>query len=273
MGFRFRKSVNLGPLRVNLSKSGVGYSVGGKGFRVTKKAKGGYRTTASVPGTGLSYVKEYGGGSKRNEKMISNTSYPQARPPKKPFPWGWVLFGFFILSALVFIKSWAAPFMFMAAILVLPKGPIAQFARNDKKFKVAQVLVILFCAIVGASLIPDTTGNTLPTNASSSYSIASISSSSTISSPSASTAVSSSAVASESISSSDTVIVPVTPAPTIEPTPSPATEPQTNMVWIAGSGDGTKYHSKSGCSSMKNPVQISLSDAQARGYTACARCH
>ena len=34
MGFYYRKSVNLGPFRVNLSKSGVGYSVGGRGFRV-----------------------------------------------------------------------------------------------------------------------------------------------------------------------------------------------------------------------------------------------
>ena len=32
MGFFYRKSVNFGPFRVNLSKSGVGYSVGGKGF-------------------------------------------------------------------------------------------------------------------------------------------------------------------------------------------------------------------------------------------------
>jgi hypothetical protein len=32
MGFFYRKSVNLGPFRVNLSKSGVGYSVGGKGL-------------------------------------------------------------------------------------------------------------------------------------------------------------------------------------------------------------------------------------------------
>jgi hypothetical protein len=30
MGFYYRKSVNLGPFRVNLSKSGVGYSVGGQ---------------------------------------------------------------------------------------------------------------------------------------------------------------------------------------------------------------------------------------------------
>lgn len=40
MGFRFRKSINLGKgFRINLSKSGIGYSVGGKGFRLTKKAK------------------------------------------------------------------------------------------------------------------------------------------------------------------------------------------------------------------------------------------
>lgn len=58
MGFRFRKSIKAGPVRINLSKSGVGYSIGGKGFRYTKKANGGTRTTYSVPGTGLSYVNE-----------------------------------------------------------------------------------------------------------------------------------------------------------------------------------------------------------------------
>jgi len=40
MGFYYRKSVNLGPFRVNLSKSGVGYSVGGRGFRVGTSARG-----------------------------------------------------------------------------------------------------------------------------------------------------------------------------------------------------------------------------------------
>lgn len=38
MGFRFRKSINMGPFRVNLSKSGIGYGVGGKGARYTKTA-------------------------------------------------------------------------------------------------------------------------------------------------------------------------------------------------------------------------------------------
>lgn len=38
MGFNFRKSIKIGPARVNISKSGVGYSVGAKGFRYTKRA-------------------------------------------------------------------------------------------------------------------------------------------------------------------------------------------------------------------------------------------
>lgn len=59
MGIRYRKSFKLGPLRINLSKSGVGYSVGNKFYRVTKKANGGMRTTATLPGTGISDVKEY----------------------------------------------------------------------------------------------------------------------------------------------------------------------------------------------------------------------
>lgn len=59
MGIRYRKSFKFGPLRINLSKSGVGYSVGNKFYRVTKKADGGMRTTATLPGTGISDVKDY----------------------------------------------------------------------------------------------------------------------------------------------------------------------------------------------------------------------
>jgi len=53
MAWRFRKSLKLGPVRVNLSKSGVGYSIGGRGFRVGQDAKGRSYTAASIPGTGL----------------------------------------------------------------------------------------------------------------------------------------------------------------------------------------------------------------------------
>ena len=62
MGFRFRKSISLGKhFKINLSKSGVGFSAGVKGFRVTRTANGKIRKTVTVPGTGISYVDESNG--------------------------------------------------------------------------------------------------------------------------------------------------------------------------------------------------------------------
>ena len=49
------------------------------------------------------------------------------------------------------------------------------------------------------------------------------------------------------------------------------TEAQETMVWIPQSG--SKYHSRSGCSNMKNPSQVTLSQAEAWGYTPCKKCH
>lgn len=75
MGFRFRKSVNFGGFRINLSKTGIGYSFGVPGFRWTKLANGRTRTTASIPGTGLSYVKE-----NSRQKSAKQTTVPQLMP-------------------------------------------------------------------------------------------------------------------------------------------------------------------------------------------------
>ena len=59
MGLRFRKTINLGGgARINISKSGIGGSVGVKGARITKTADGKTRKTFSVPGTGVSHISE-----------------------------------------------------------------------------------------------------------------------------------------------------------------------------------------------------------------------
>jgi hypothetical protein len=55
MGFYYRKSISLGPFRVNLGKSGIGYSVGTRGFRTGLSSRGRRYTTFSVPGTGMGY--------------------------------------------------------------------------------------------------------------------------------------------------------------------------------------------------------------------------
>ena len=68
MGIRFRKSINLGGgFRINLSKSGVGYSWGIPGYRITKTANGRSRKTYSIPGTGVSYVDEKHSTKRKNE--------------------------------------------------------------------------------------------------------------------------------------------------------------------------------------------------------------
>ncbi|WP_243343913.1 DUF4236 domain-containing protein [Anaerococcus sp. AGMB09787] len=77
MGIRFRKSINLGKgFRINMSKSGPGLSWGGKGFRLTRTAKGNIRTTASIPGTGFSYQKEFKNPlrAKKNKEARKETS-------------------------------------------------------------------------------------------------------------------------------------------------------------------------------------------------------
>lgn len=47
----------------------------------------------------------------------------------------------------------------------------------------------------------------------------------------------------------------------------------TATVWIASSGNGYAYHARSTCGNMKKSTPISLSDAQARGYTPCKKCY
>jgi hypothetical protein len=45
-----------------------------------------------------------------------------------------------------------------------------------------------------------------------------------------------------------------------------------NLVWIPTNG-GTKYHSTSSCSNMKDPMQVTKEHAEANGFTPCKRCH
>ena len=62
MGFRFRRSARLGPLRFNFSKGGLSsISVGGRGasFNIPVNRSGGPRSTVGLPGTGLSWSVEH----------------------------------------------------------------------------------------------------------------------------------------------------------------------------------------------------------------------
>lgn len=48
-------------------------------------------------------------------------------------------------------------------------------------------------------------------------------------------------------------------------------ENQSNTVWVTEKGK--KYHSKSTCSGMKSPIEISKEQAEQQGYEPCKRCY
>ena len=88
MGFRFQKRINLGGgLRLNLSKRGVGVSSGVKGFRVGIGPRG-TRTTASIPGTGMSWVSQSSGKPKQSKQPKQSVeNYEYTRADKRLFCW------------------------------------------------------------------------------------------------------------------------------------------------------------------------------------------
>ena len=89
MGIRFRKSVNFGPFRATISKSGISYSAGVAGARVTKRADGRIQTTAGIPGTGAYYTETH------------KTAETYEKPKKRVFPK--ILIGAVILILLISI--------------------------------------------------------------------------------------------------------------------------------------------------------------------------
>ena len=299
MGFRFRKSVNLGPLRVNFSKSGVGYSVGGKGFRATKKAGGGFRTTASIPGTGISYVRDYPTSGKK--KASGSTASPspsgnsnQATPPsggKKRRKWPYVV----------------------AAVLVV--GMIGSCIQNDDTDQVSgggftsQVSSSISTsepeapAITSLSLdcdqaiemdvkdtqsIPvlvvkegaDTTDVEFTSSDPNVLTFTPQDDNGTlvgVATPKAEGTAEISVFADDVKSQVVTITVIDSERIAAEEAAKKAAEEvaaqqaQEEMVWIPQSG--SKYHSKSTCSGMNNPTQVPISTAKAQGYEACKRCY
>ncbi len=84
MGWFFRKSWNIGKLfRVNLSKRGIGYSVGLPGFRIGTGPRGDY-VSGGIPGTGIGYRKYFG--KRRAKPGGSTTPVPDIEPTAMDTP-------------------------------------------------------------------------------------------------------------------------------------------------------------------------------------------
>lgn len=73
MGMRYRKSIGLGKgVRLNVGKGSLGISAGVKGAHVSVNSKRGVTTSVGAPGTGVSYSKTTGWGSKSKAGSTSD---------------------------------------------------------------------------------------------------------------------------------------------------------------------------------------------------------
>ena len=86
MGFRLHRSIKILPgLRMNFSKSGIGFSAGVKGYHVSSSPNGRSRRTISIPGTGMSWISY--GSSKQSTNAAAagrSTAAAPASPPRRP---------------------------------------------------------------------------------------------------------------------------------------------------------------------------------------------
>lgn len=308
MGFRYRKSIKLGGARLNLSKSGIGYSVGTKGFRVTKKAGGGTRTTTSIPGTGISYVKD----SKTKKRWINmktdnvigpTTDYSSdygkhkdnnSRPVTKTeliLAWFLGFFGahkfyrkkygmgiLYIFTFGLFVIGWLGD-----AISLTLQYFSAQKGRTiGKPQKVCSYIAALLCVSVLGSCGSNNPTPAAPETEPTIVTIAAETTEETEATTETTNAPSVDTQSTTVLTAPETTAptVPETTVPTVPETAAPTSapvyvepvQPQEEMVWIPTNG-GTKYHSRSSCSNMDNPQQVTVSQAESRGFTPCKKCH
>ena len=73
MGFLFRRSIRIGPVRLNISRRGIGASIGVRGLRTGVSSTGRRYTRVSLPGTGLGYEH-------------THQASPEAEPRPEPSP-------------------------------------------------------------------------------------------------------------------------------------------------------------------------------------------
>ena len=135
MGMRFRRSTKIGPFRINASKSGVGWSVGGKSVRYTQKANGGTRVTVNTPVKGVYATKDF------SAKQTQRNAAPQPSKSNKPGCLTWI--AFLIVAAIavyLLIDFFKAGPLAIAIVLVAVAlvAYLAYMVRKESKAESAQ---------------------------------------------------------------------------------------------------------------------------------------
>lgn len=214
----------------------------------------------------------------------------------------WIAAGFFLISALVFIPSFASVLLLAAAVLTAPLPVLDELVRSRLRLnKTARIAIVTIIFFAGAMISPTaetsrsnaiSPGRTTTSQTRPSVTQAAVSTGETevqqeeATEDTADADVVDETPAQESATETETESAPANATPAQETagasaTPSapvqqePAyTEPEPNTqgytVYITETGE--KYH-RAGCRHLKDSeIAIDVNTAIARGYTACKTC-
>lgn len=250
MGLRLRKSIKLGNARIDLSKSGVGYSYGVKGLRKGVGPTGRTRTTASIPGTGISYVSEGKGGRQKVQ-----------RTPKTPF----------------FSRAWV---MWTALVLLAPLGIFLLYRQHPEWDKRRKITISAIFAALWLILLIAGSAET-PEDAQEPVARAQIVEAAPQEDPESSERVEPEAPSEAPVTSDAPAVIPAsdfTPTTATGNSSGDKSAPaQTGHAYV-GSIESDTYHYPS-CRWVKNILPENLigwdtvEDAQTAGYSPCGTCN
>ena len=201
---------------------------------------------------------------------------------------------FMFLFALAFMPSFSSVIFLVLGVLLLPIAKWQDFLRTyvNRKIKtiVSVVLFVVALAVTPAAETPDDTRTVISTDApeatledttvalpteerttAESTTEEITTEEITTEEPTTEEATTEELTTEEVTTEEPTTEAPTTEAPTTQAPTTEAEPEQETMVWI--SKTGKKYHSNPNCSNMKNPSQITLSEALSRGKEACSKCY
>lgn len=123
MAWNFRRSIKLGPVRVNLSRSGVGASIGVKGYRKGIDANGREYTHTSIPGTGI-YNRSYNKKPRLDDADLNSNEYKRLNGTGR-FAIALILGAFFFI--------WVAGESFWFAFVICAGAAVLSGAFSNQK--------------------------------------------------------------------------------------------------------------------------------------------
>lgn len=258
MGLRFKKSVKIAPgVKLNLNKKSASVTLGTKGAHYTVNTKGKKTKSVGIPGSGISYVSSTNDSQSNSSVPLQNTENEKLSPKK----------GRGCLTAIIIVFIIGGIFYFLGFGNDKPEK--ITLSVSSKTYNINEsVPVILNVDPKDAdieNMTCESSGGKFVNNDGKLFFTATQEGDYTLS------------VACKDIESNTLNITIENKKTMVESnkqekeTTNQIQQPQEKMVWI--SSNGGKYHSRSSCSAMENPQQITLSEAENMGLTPCKKCH